>query len=426
VAPANFFRDWIRYDGCFALGNIIRWPTTHATCRNKPPLEHFTWEELNRLPTLEAIAERVGVAAPIISVWAAHDSYDEYWRRIDQCLMHEQIRVPGFHSGGWFDHLTRGQFDAYRNIRDRGATDSARHGQRLLIGPWGHTNTGNTGPDHRRYGEWDFGPEADLSVLAHELQFFDFHLKDLDNGYTAQPNVKVFLMGENRWLALEDWPPPEATTQSWYLASGGSANMRIGDGVLSPETPQGSAADTYLYDPSDPVPTRGGPIYWGNEFLGPIDQRPLLERPDILYYRSERLSQPLAVVGPISLELFVSSRAEDTDFVAKLCVEEPSGAVMSLALGSLRCRYRSSWSDPQPLRPAEVSQITVDMGHLAYVFPTGSRICLMVTSSDFPRIKPHPNTMAPPWSETCAKPTRNSVHHGPEALSCLKLPVIEL
>ena len=29
VAPGSFFRDWIRYDGCFALGNAIRWSLTH-------------------------------------------------------------------------------------------------------------------------------------------------------------------------------------------------------------------------------------------------------------------------------------------------------------------------------------------------------------------------------------------------------------
>ena len=98
--------------------------------------------------------------------------------------MHERIGVPGFHAGGWFDHLTRGQFDAYRNIRDNRTTKIARRGQHLLIGPWGHTNTGSTGPNHCQYGDWDFGTEADLSVLEYEMRFLDFYLKDEDNGYT--------------------------------------------------------------------------------------------------------------------------------------------------------------------------------------------------------------------------------------------------
>ena len=425
VAPGSFFRDWLRYDGCFALGNAVRWSLTHATCRGQPPLGHFSWDELNRLPGPEAIADRVGFDTPALPHWALHDRYDGFWEGIDQCLMHSSIRVPGFHVGGWFDHLMRGQFDAYQNIRDRGATEVARSGQRLLIGPWGHQNIDATGPSHYRYGDWDFGPEADLPVLAHELQFFDYYLKDLDNGYSKQPPVKVFLMGENRWLALEDWPPPGAVVQSWHLSSGGSANMWIGDGALARDKPTVSAADSYTYDPRNPVPTRGGPIYWGNEFLGPIDQRPLLDRPDVLYYRSPKLARPLAVVGEIGLDLFVSSDALDTDFVAKLCVEEPSGAVTCLAIGSLRCRYRDGWSDPLPLTPGDVAATHLQMGHTAYVFPAGSRVALVVTSSDFPRILPHPNTMAPPWAETRPVVARNSILHGPGALSCLRLPVIE-
>lgn len=426
VAPGSYFRDWLRYDGCFSLGNAVRWSLTHATCRNKPTLDHFTWEELNHLPNPAAIAERVGFETPVLAEWARHDRYDDYWKQIDQCLMHDQIRVPGYHVGGWFDHLTRAQFEAYRNIRDRGATDLARGGQRLLIGPWGHTNTGNTGPEHCRYGDWDFGPEADLPVLTHELQFLDHYLKDEDNGYASQAPVKIFLIGENRWISLPDWPPPGAETQSWRLDSNGSANMRIGDGTLTRETPNADAADRYQYDPQNPVLTRGGPIYWGLEFVGPTDQRPILNRPDVLYYRSPKLGSALAVVGEITLDLFVTSDAADTDFIAKLCVEEPSGAVTCLAHGSVRCRYRKSWSDPQPFGSGEAEAIHVHMGQTAYVFPAGSRVCLTVTSSDFPRILPHPNTMAPPWTETAPVTARNSILHGPGAPSCLRLPVISL
>ncbi len=425
VAPGSFFRHWIRYDGCFALGNAIRWSLTHASCRNQPPMAHFSWEELNQLANPEAIAGHVGFETPILLDWATHNCYDDYWESIDQSLMQPDISVPGFHAGGWFDHLTRGQFEAYRNIRDKGRTESAQSEQRLLIGPWGHGNIGNTGPTHYRYGDWDFGTEADLPVLAHELQFLDFHLKALDNGYTCQPPVKVFLMGENRWISLQDWPPPEATPQSWYLKSDGSANMQTGDGVLTQEPPDNSSTDSYVYNPQDPVPTHGGPIYWGMEHLGPVDQRPLFDRPDVLFYRSEKLELPLTVVGEITLNLCVSSDAADTDFVAKLCVEDPSGTMTCLTIGSLRCRYRDSWTDPQPLPSGSITQIQLQMGQIGYVFPTGSRICLLITSSDFPRILPHPNTLAPPWSNTEQVTARNAIHHGRGNLTRLTLPVIE-
>lgn len=426
IAPGSFFRDWIRYDGCFALANATRWSLHKTTCRTDPPMEHFTWEEVRCLPDPKAMAERVGFETPALSEWAAHDHYDAYWEAVDQCRMHARVCAAGLHVGGWFDHLTRGQFDAYQNIRDRGATEKARRGQRLLIGPWGHYTTGITGPDHCRYGDWDFGPEADLPVLAHEFQCLDFYLKDQDNGYSAQPPVKVFLMGENRWIFLEDWPPPDARVQQWHLTSEGSANLKFGDGGLTQEAPAGSAADRYVYDPRDPVPTRGGPIYWDFKHLGPVDMRPVLERPDVLYYRSSRLGSSLAVIGEIALDLTVSSDAEDTDFVARLCVEEASGAVTCLTVGSFRCRYRDGWEKRRPLVRGETTPISLQMGHLAYVFPPGSRIGLIVTSSDFPRILPHSNTMAPLWAEAPPVAARNSVCHGPGVSSCLNLPVVEV
>jgi len=424
VAPGSFFRDWIRYDGCFALGNAIRWSLTSASSRNLPPMNHVSWDELHPLPNPKAIAEHVGFETPALCEWARHDRYDGYWAQTDQCHMHEKIRAPGLHVGGWFDHLTRGQFEAYKNIRDHGATKIARTGQRLLIGPWGHRTVGNTGPDHCRYGDWDFGPEADLPVLAHELQCLDFYLKDLDNGYSAQPPVKVFLMGENRWLSLADWPPPDAAEQAWYLASQGSAHMRTGDGGLTLVSPNRSVSDAYTYNPHHPVPTLGGPIYWGLHPRGPVDQRPILERTDVLYYRSPVLDAPLPVVGEIALNLFVSSDAVDTDFIAKLCVEEASGAVICLTLGSLRCRYRNGWDRPQALKPNEATPISLHLGNLAYVFPKASRVGLVLTSSDYPRIQPHVNTLAAPWADDKPVVARNAVHHGPAVLSYLRLPVM--
>lgn len=426
VAPGSFFRDWVRYDGCFAVGNAIRWSLTHASCRTQPPMQHFDWEELNRLSGPEEIAARVGFRTPALAEWAEQDRDGDYWEAIDQCRMHEKVRVPGLHAGGWFDHLTRGQYAAYRNIRDRGATPAAREGQRLVIGPWGHQTVGINGERHCRYGDWEFGAEADFPLLASELQFLDFHLKDEDNGYAALPPVRIFLMGENRWVGLEDWPPPGLEEQRWYLDSDGAANMRHGDGRLSRETPGKSAADAYTHDPRDPVPTRGGAIYWGLEHAGPVDIRPVLERPDALYYRSEKLAGPLTVIGEPGLDLQVSSDAADTDFVARLCVEEPSGEIVCLCLGSLRCRYREGWKEPKRLAKGAPTAVRLRLGEIGYTFPAGSRIGLMIASSDFPRILPHAGSMAPPWQEKAPVKARNGVLHGSGTLSCLRLPVVEL
>lgn len=420
IAPNAFFSDWIRYDGCFALANAVRWPMTHAVCRTQPQTDHFTWEELYALGSLEEIEERAGYAAPELRQWVKHDTYDEYWQAVDQRRMYENVCVAGLHVAGWFDHISRGQFEAFAGIGERGASEDARSGQRLFVGPWGHMNLGQ-----RKYGDWDFGPQAELDVMAYEQRFIDLWLKDIDDGITEEAPVRVFLMGPNRWINLSHWPPSEAAHQAWYLRSGGRANSIGGDGRLDREVPGDEPPDRYSYDPTDPVPTRGGPIYWGLGALGPVDQRPILGRQDVLYYRSPILQAPLAVMGEPALDLWVSSSAPDTDFIAKLCVVEPGGRVIVLTIGSLRCRYRESWSEPKPLEPGQAARLHIRLGHIAYVYPPGSRIALMVTSSSFPRILPHPNTMAPTWAEKSPQKAVNEVLHSGQCASRLLLPVVE-
>ena len=420
VAPVSFFIDWLRYDGCFAFANALRWSMSSAVCPTVPPQSHFTWDELRALNTLEEIEDRAGFSAPELRQWVEHDRYDDYWKAIDQHHMFQGVACPGMHVAGWFDHISRAQFQSYQGIKERGATDIARSNQRLFIGPWAHGTIGKS-----ECGDWDFGPGAPINVQDYEQRFIDLYLQDIDDGISEEPPVYAFLMGENRWVHLSDWPPPEGEIQEWYLRSDGNANGLGSDGRLSQESQEAAISDSYTYDPKDPVPTKGGQVYWGLQpNTGPIDQHPILGRSDVLYYRSERLSKPLRVIGEINLDLWISTDAPDTDFIAKLCVVEPRGRIIVLTLGSLRCRYRESWSEPKALTPGEPTLIRLQMSNIAYVFPEESRIALIITSSDFPRILPHPNTMAPTWQEKSPQVARQEVHHSRGHESRLLLPVI--
>ena len=136
----------------------------HGSGRTSPPMEHVEWDKLHLLPTLDAIEQEIGFQVPALRRMAEHDCEDEYWEGLDQWRMHPKIRVPGMHAAGWFDHVSSGQFEAYQRIRDYGATEEARTGQRLLVGPWGHISLIQTGDTHRRYGIWDFGEAADFGI----------------------------------------------------------------------------------------------------------------------------------------------------------------------------------------------------------------------------------------------------------------------
>jgi len=424
VVVTRFFENWSRYDGCFALINPLWWIMSHGSSRTAPPRRHIDLDALLRMTSLDQVEAAIGYPLPLLREIAAHDVDDTFWAKIDQWPMHPAIRVPGLHTGAWFDHVSRGQFEAYGRIRDLSATEAARQGQRLLIGPWGHLIL-QTGETHRRYGTWDFGPDADMPVMSYHLRFFDLHMQDKDDGFSTEAPVRVFLMGENRWLNLPDWPLPGAREEMWHLDSCGNAHGLRGDGVLTCETPQTSCSDGLVYDPRDPAPTCGGQIFWNMEPRGPQDQRHLLERDDVIFYQSAPLAESLTVLGEVTLDLTVSADVDDTDIVTKLCVVEANGAVTVLVLGSFRCRYRQGFDRRVPLEHDAPTPLHVRLSQLAYTFPPGTRIGLIITSSDFPRIQPHANTMALPWEPVAPVIAHTRVWHGGEFSAALMLPVVD-
>lgn len=413
VAPNTFFTDWIRYDGCFALANLTRWPFTHSVCPTKPSAAHVIWKEIWKLGargTVADVEEALGCPLPILRRWLRHDSYDAYWEKLDQRRMYKNLRCAGLHLATYFDHVSRGQFQAYRGLSQEGATGFARRNQDLIVGPWGHG--GYTSTD---IGDLCFGSDASLDWQAYQLRFLNLWLKNLDDGVSEEPPVKYFLMGSNRWAFSETWPPPESKFRKMYLSSSGAAIGPGGGGGLTEEPETVDDADSFSYDPLDPAPTQGGQIYWGvkpDHGVGPVDQRSILKRTDVLYYRGVPLREPMTVVGPVTLDLWIASSARDTDFVAKFCVVEHSGRIIALTIGSLRCRYRDSWAEPIPLQPGEAVKLRIQMNNTAYTFPRGSRVALIITSSCFPRILPSPNTFSPTWAES------NPVRAQQEVLHC--------
>ncbi len=426
VAPLDFFNDWIRYDGCFALANIIRWPFEHTTARTRTATSHFAWSDVwtsTLGSSLDDVEARLGARLESTRRWLEHDRLDEYWERLDQRRYFDSIKCPGMHQAGYFDHLSRGQFAAAAGITERGATEKAREQQYLIVGPWGHSMT-----DATTYGDLDFGPRSVVSLLDYSLRFLDLWLRDVDDGVSSEPRIRYFLIGENRWMSASRWPPEEAYETEWYLDSEGSAAGLGSTGTLSRETPRASDWDEFEYDPRDPVPTNGGQVYWGlNEMVpvGPTEQHPTLSRSDVLFYRSRPFAAPATIAGPVRLELWVSSSARDTDFIAKFCAIDPLGAVTVLTVGSLRCRFRHSRSAPEPLAPGDVVKLDIQMNHIACTVPADSRIGLIVTSSCFPRILPHDNRYEPTWSGAEPVVARQTVHHGGGYRSRLILSVIE-
>ena len=350
--------------------------------------------------------------------WIAHPTYDDYWKQWSSEEHFAQIQVPALHLGGWYDLYQGGSIRNYEGIKSQGGTEAARQGQRLVIVTGGHAGAGP------KLGEVDFGKDSVFDAWEYGMRWYDFLMKGITNGMAREKPVKIFVMGKNVWRDEDDWPLTRAKPTRYYLHSEGKANKLTGDGKLSTALPAIEPVDKYVYEPDNPVPTHGGGIVGVAEFLpGPLDQRAVEGRPDVLVYTSPAFQQDTEVTGPVSLELYVSSSAVDTDFTGKLVDVWPNGFAQNLTDGILRARYRNSMEQAELMNPGEIYKLTIDLWSTSNVFLAGHKLRLEIASSSFPRFDRNLNIGASPESSAAHIPATNVIYHDHDHPSALIVPV---
>jgi uncharacterized protein len=411
VVGSDYFDGWVYQGGAFQLGFNLFWVQLMTGGKTRPRLA----EQYRHLPLASAPLLDEGDAGRFYRDWLAHPVDDAYWQELGFGQGYRGIEVPALNVGGWFDIFLGGTIANYTRLRREGASERARAGTRLVLGPFAHGSTYGPYPDHAFP---EFAPEADLDLAALQLDFLERHIREKPD--KDQP-VRLFVMGLNRWRDEDDWPLERARGERWHLRAGG---------LLSPERPRDEPPDEYIYDPHDPAPTVGGPTSLPGTFLrtnsGPLDQRVLERRADVLSYTSNPLGRPLEATGPLSVVLHAATSAFDADFVAKLCDVDVDGVARVLAEGVLRARFREGYHSPRPIEPGRVYEYRIDLAATSNVFEAGHRIRLLVTSSSFPRFDRNAGVPKPPGEvvEDDLRPARQTVFHDGERASYLMLPIV--
>ena len=339
---------------------------------------------------------------------------DIYWA-------YEKVKVPCMHSGGWYDMFSGDTFLNFLNMRKKGGTQIARDGQHVLIGPWIHGSRLHNLVGGANFGRYASGPGS--FATSRHIAFFDKYLKGIESKFMVP--IRYFVMGIKKWRNAETWPLPQTDFQRFYFHSRGHANTGSGDGVLNRNEPVSEPNDIYVYNPLDPVPTRGGRINPDlNLASGPMDQSLIEQRSDVLCYTTPELTEDLEVTGPVKLHLFAATNVVNTDFMAKLVDVHPNGLAINIAEGFIRARYRRSILKPEPLTPGKVNEYIIDMASTSNVFLKGHRIRVHITSSDFPRFDRNMNTGNPIGEDAEGIPAMQTIFHSKDYASYIELPVI--
>ncbi|HEU5015549.1 MAG TPA: CocE/NonD family hydrolase [Roseiflexaceae bacterium] len=337
------------------------------------------------LPLATVDEAMLGKPVPFYRTWVEHFSADDpYWRTSDYRAAVPNIDLPAHFIGGWYDIFITGTLRDYHVMRKHGRNPY------LTIGPWTHINA-----------------SVQIEGVQQGLAWFDAHLKGDRSRLRAKP-VRLFVMGADEWREFDAWPPDARETRFFLQPHGG----------LAPATPPADAApDQYRYDPADPTPNIAGPLL--SAHAGPRDNRPLEQRRDVLWYSTPPLEQPVEIIGPVRLELWVKSSLEHTDFFGRLCDAHPDGCVINICDGYFRV---------QPGRgerhPDGSLRLVIDFDPTAHRFLAGHCMRLIVASAAFPRAARNLGTGEPLMTGTRMLAADQTIFHDTARPSALALPVL--
>ena len=332
----------------------------------------------------------------------------------------EKFNTPAIHMSSWYDFSVEETLFASNYFRENAVSKSATENQFVIIAPTGHCDFDGA-DENTQVGELYIG-DARFDYLGTYLKWFDYWLKDQENSVTDMPKVQYYTMGKNQWQSADAWPLPETKFAKYYLHSNGSANSRYGNGRLSLKLPKNELPDIYIYDPGNPVPTLGGSR---SDPPGAFDQATVEIRNDVLVYSTPILKKGIEITGPITLIIYVSSSAKDTDFTAKLVDVYPDGKAYNIQDTIFRSRYRDGFTKKVWMKEDEVYKIQLNLNAASNYFATGHIIRLQVSSSNFPMYERNLNTGGNNYDETEWIVAENTIHHSKEYPSHIILPIIE-
>lgn len=418
IAPANMNMDVYSSayrQGAFDLQLMGDWAIgmDSRTYQNALRLDHW------QLPLI-AMDDAAGIPSYAYNRLVTHPYGGGPWDRINLTQWYDQIRIPILHQGGWYDVFLNGTIRNWQEIEIARSTSPSAAPQWLVLGPWDHESTTD---DTHRIGQLDIGDASAVTQWQVRQAFFDYCLKGMDTDLVTAPKVQIFVVGDNEWRLENEWPLARTQYADYYLHSGGAANTAQGDGALSTTPPGDEPPDRYTYDPRDPVQYATGVDYWSlAEQMQ--DRAAVEERPDVLVYTTEALREDVEITGPISVTLFASSDAPDTDFTATLVDVTPDDSTHLVQEGIIRASFRNGADLRSPLEPGKVYEYVLDLWATSYVVKAGHRIRLEVSSSNFDRYDRNPNTGNDFALSAEVVPAQQIIHHSSEYPSRITLPLI--
>lgn len=324
--------------------------------------------------------------APWHSTWQGRHPEDPFWDFAELRGKYGRTNAAVLNFSAWHDeaygpHGATGNFNGLIAARG-GKTDRVA----LFMGPWAHGVPRRT---RTSAGEREFGPAASIDYDDIVLNFLDRYVKGVQNGVDRPKPVRLFVMGSNKWIEADAWPPREVKPDTIVLRRAGNST-------------------TISFDPANPVKNEHAPR------TGAHDYRKLAGDPRVVTFETEPLARDLTVVGAMAAELSITSSIDDAHVWVKVFDVAPDSTawnLMSSGLDVMRASYRNGNKKREPLIPGQVYQLRFGDLFTSNTFKAGHRIRVIVSTAFVPDFEP------------MAQPYRLTVHHSAQHPIRLILPV---
>ncbi|HJU61234.1 MAG TPA: CocE/NonD family hydrolase, partial [Candidatus Binatia bacterium] len=330
-------------------------------------------EEITAVPALrEALQNPEAGTNALIVDFLLHPFDGPFWR--EHSAQDAKARIPAYLGACWGNyglHLP-GAFTAWKDWQGP---------KKMVIGP---------------------GIYLDRPVYQYQdesLRWFDYWLKDIDNGVMDEPPIRCFIPPTGEWQSLDDWPPREARWITFYLHK---------DGILSEHE------------------------LWPSEGTDAFDESNFEH--GSLTYTTPLLVENTELLGPSVLTLYVSSTDTDALLFVTLLVIDREDKEHELTRGWLRASQRrlredsKPWEpiqaheDREPLEPGKIYELRIPIVATARLFQAGERIAVRIKGADD---EPALNSLQALARNHLRRPrpVRITIHHDESHPSHLDLPI---
>tara|TARA_B100000953_G_scaffold91296_1_gene74437 strand:- start:295 stop:2364 length:2070 start_codon:yes stop_codon:yes gene_type:complete len=305
---------------------------------------------------------------PSIFTYMREQRDGPFWDRASSRDKYDQIQIPGYYIGGWYD--------GYRDSPPR-MLENVKAPVKAMIGPWDH---------YFPHNAW---PAPQIEWRREAVRWFDQWLKDIDTGILDEPRFAVYVRDwhppgpgvdeiSGYWRWEEGWPIERSVTKTFYAGQDHGLSLK----------PSKQATHSLRYKASVGLAGGGPVMWWGNI---PPDQQSMDDYS--LTYDSQPLDSAMEILGMPRALLKVSSDASRSNWVVRICDVAPDGSVTQVGGAAFNGTHRKSAREPEDLIPGKIFPLEIELHFTSWVFPKGHRIRLAINNAQWPMLWPTPYQM---------------------------------